>query len=148
METINNMVYWERGDFKLLQKNLTPEQSIKRHDTRYALFRVQTELNGGNKAEPEHHKISRKILKYEGVGHMLEFAIKWDIGAVAPDFEIVQRLWSIFQEHNQMMNRVAVTIEKGDTAETLAKKEYAVKKKETKRKKAEAKKAKEQKGGS
>ena len=147
MEVINNTTYWERGDFSLLIKNLSPEQHTKRHDCRYALFRVQTELTGGNKAEPEHHKVMRKILKYDGTGNMLDFAKTWDIGHPDPDFEIVQRLWSIHQEHNQMMNRVTVTIAKGDTAETLAKKEHAVMEKEKRHVKREAKKAKDQKSG-
>ena len=90
METINKVVYWERGDFTLLIKNLTPAQSKKRHDARYAMFRVQTELGGGNKAEPEHWKIARKILKYEGAGDALQFALQWDISYVDPDYEIVQ----------------------------------------------------------
>lgn len=146
METIKGVVYWERGDFTFLIKGLSPEQAKKRHDARYALFRVQTELEGGNKAEPKYWKIAQKIMKYEGAGSALEFAKQWDIGAVEPDFEIVQRLWTIYQEHNQMMNRVTVTIQKGDTAETLAKKEHAAMEKEKKKKKVEAKKAKEQSG--
>jgi len=146
METINGEVFWERGDFTLLINRLSPEQSVKRHDCRYALFRVQTELNGGNIAEPEHHKVSRGILKRENVGHMLDFAKTWDIGSVDPDYEIVKRLWSIHQEHNQMMNRVAVAIAKGDTAETLSEKEQASKRKEARYKKAELKKAEEQHG--
>jgi hypothetical protein len=147
VETINSTTYWERGDFTLLIKSLSPEESKKRHDARYALFRVQTEMEGGNKADPEHHLLMRKVLKYEGAGHIIDFAKTWDIGAVDPDYEIVQRLWTIHQEHNQMMNRITVTIQKGDTAESLAKKEHAVMKKEERRKKKEAKKAEAQKRG-
>jgi len=145
METINGIVYWERGDFTLLIKSLSPEESVKRHDCRYALFRAQTEFNGGNKAEPKHLEIMRKILNYKGTGDILDFAKTWDVGHPEPDFEIVQRLWSIHQEHNQMMNRVTVTIAKSDTAETLAKKEHAIMEKEKRHVKREAKKAKEQK---
>ena len=147
MEIINKITYWERGDFTLLIKNLTPAQAKKRHDARYAMFRVQTEAEGGNKAEPEHWDMARKILKYEGAGHTLDFAKTWDIASVDPDYEIVQRLWTIYQEHTQMMNRVTVTIQKGDTVETLARKEHDVMQKEARLKKAEAKRAKEQKRG-
>ncbi|NOQ18064.1 MAG: hypothetical protein GQ507_02335 [Dehalococcoidales bacterium] len=146
METINGVVYWERGDFTLLIKGLSPEQAKKRHDARYAMFRVQTELEGGNKAEPEHQQFARKILKYEGAGQAVDFAKEWDIGRVDPDFEIVQRLWTIYQEHSQMMNRITVTIQKGDTAETLAKKEHEAMKRESRRQMGEAKKAEKQSG--
>jgi hypothetical protein len=147
METINSTTYWERGDFTLLSKSLSPAQYEKRHAMRYGLFRVQTELNGGNKAEPEHHELSRLILTYKDVGHMLDFAKTWDVGHVDPDYEIVQRLWSIHQEHNQMMNRITVTIQKSDTVETLARKEHKAMEKEKRLVKAEAKKAKKDKRG-
>lgn len=148
METINNVTYWERGDFTLLIKSLSPEQSKRRHETRYAMFRAQTELNGGNKADPEHWETVRHILTYEGTGHTLEFADSWDIGHVDPDFQIVQRLWSIHQEHRQLMNRITVTVEKNDTVETLARKEHEAARKEKRLKKAEAKKALKDKRGS
>ena len=139
MQMIKNEPHWEKGDFDKLINSLSKEDSVKRHEIRYALFRVKTEEAGGNPAEPEHKSISDYIQTIEGSGIPSQFSDSWDIGAVTPEIEIVNRLWSIYQEHDQLMRRVSVELDKKDNPQTLAIKASALEKKEARRFKKEQK---------
>ena len=146
MQKIKGMVYWERGDFLYLIKHLSKEDARLRHKLRYALFRVQNELADvkNNKADNGHHKIAKKIQALKGAGDIKTFADVWDISHVTPKITIVNRLWSVHEEHNQMVKRVTVTVEKQDTPITLAKKEQTAQVREKRRLKKEINKAKAQ----
>lgn len=135
MQTMNNEIYWERGDFIKLIDSLSKEDSKKRHEIRYALFRVKNQLSGGETAEKFHHVIVDHIKKLNGVGTVKSFAEVWDISKVSPKIVIVKRLWSIYQEHDQLIKKVAVTLEKSDTPEMIAKKIVVMEKKMTRKKK-------------
>ena len=138
MKKIKNEEHWERGDFDALIDSLSKEDSEKRHTIRYALFRVQNEYFGnGNVAEKEHDIIATEICAMEDAGDVKSFAHEWDVGAVSPKIFIVKRMWSIYQEHEQLMKRIAVPVTKNDTPETLAAKAKVVEDKEKKRFKAE-----------
>lgn len=137
MQMVNNEPHWERGDFTKLIDSLSKDDSQKRHDIRYALFRIKNQLEGGCDADEKHHEIGRMIQTFEGVGTPVTFANVWDIGSVSPGIEIVKRLWSVEQEHAQLMARVSVTVDKTDTPESLAKKAQAFSKKQARRYKQE-----------
>jgi len=146
MEQIKGKDFWERGDFKYLIKHLSKDDARLRHEIRYALFRVQNELEAEthNKAEKEHWAIAEDILKLKGATSVETFAKDWDISQVSPEITIVNRLWGVHEEHDQMMKRLAVPVESGDTPITLAKKEEAIKRKEARLEKKELNKAKKQ----
>lgn len=144
MQEIKGEQHWERGDFLYLIKRLSKDDAQKRHDIRYALFRIKTEINGGNKAEAIHWEISDMIQTLKDSGDSMLFADDWDVGKVSPEITIVKRVWSVEEEHNQLMKRVTVVIEKHDTPESLAKKEQLVKEKEARRVKRELRRAKKQ----
>jgi len=146
MEQIKGEDFWERGDFKYLIKHLSKDDARLRHKIRYALFRCQNELEAEthNKADKEHWDIANAILKMKGATSVEAFANDWDISQVSPEITIVNRLWGVHEEHDQMMKRLAVPVEAGDTPITLATKEAAVKKKEERLVKKEQNKAKKQ----
>jgi len=135
MQKIKSIDHWERGDFDKLKDSLSKDDSQKRHDIRYAMFRCQNERGGGAKAEKKHWEIAKMILAMEGAENVENWADGWDIGAVNPKIQIVKRLWSIYQEHSQLMRRVTVVVEKGDTPETLAQKANDILQSEKKAKK-------------
>jgi hypothetical protein len=139
MQTIKDEEHWERGDFLKLINSLSKDDAAKRHEIRYALFRIKTEIDGGVKADKPHHAIGEMVQQFKGAGAPAEFASEWDVGAVSPDIVVVKRMWSIYQEHDQLMRRVAVPIERNDTPETLARKVAAMEKREAKRFKREQK---------
>ena len=136
---INNRPHWERGDFDKLVNSLSKDDAKKRHDIRYGLFRVKTELSGGNKAEKEHWDIANAMQSVEENCIPSQFSDSWDIGSVSPDIEIVKRVWSIYQEHDQLMRRISVEMTKTDTPETVAIKASTLEKKEAARFKKEQK---------
>ncbi len=147
MQEIKGELHWERGDFLYLIKNLSKDDARKRHEIRYALFRIVTELEGGNKAEDIHWEISDMIQTIKGAGEPASFADVWDVGRVSPEITIVNRLWSVHEEHDQMVKRVTVTLEKHDTPESLARKEQVAQDREARRVKRELNKAEAQSDG-
>jgi len=146
MQQIKGEDFWERGDFDYLIKHLSKDDARLRHEIRYALFRVKNELEheNNNKADEEHWVIANKIGDLKESGSFETFADSWDISHVTPRITIVKRLWGIHQEHDQMMHRLAVTVEPSDTPITLAEKEAAAQRKEERLKKKELGKAKKQ----
>lgn len=146
MQKLKGKDFWERGDFSYLIKHLSKEDARLRHKIRYALFRVQNELDAetNNKADKEHWEIAEKIKELGGAGEFKDFAKEWDISQVSPRILVVNRLWGIHEEHDQMMKRLVVNVERGDTPITLAKKEHSAMKKEKRLKKKEQNKAKKQ----
>ena len=139
MQMIKDEEHWERGDFIKLINSLSKDDAAKRHEIRYALFRIKTEIDDGVKAEKSHHAIGEMIQQFKGAGPPVDFANEWDVGAVSPDICVVKRMWSIYQEHDQLMRRIAVPIERNDTPETLARKVAAMEKREARRFKKEQK---------
>ena len=97
---------WEKADFALLIRGLNVADRKKRHDTRYACFRMQTHCAGGNKAEKSHIAITKKIEKLNGFEGWRKFALTWDVSTVSP-IKLVKRKWSIYEEWNQTIKRVA-----------------------------------------
>lgn len=100
---------WEATDFQVLLTGLSDEEARLRHDIRYACFRIQNEKNGGAKAEKAHWKTAKKIEKIEGFEGWRNFAITWDVSMPEP-LVIVKRKWSIFQEWNQTLERIAIPL--------------------------------------
>lgn len=97
---------WSKSDFEhLLQVVLTKDQLKLRHNIRYACFRRQKELNDGVKCPKEMKDLVKPIEQIEGFEGWENFAVTWDISHPDP-ITIVKRLWSIQQEHEQMLERV------------------------------------------
>lgn len=123
MQVINGEKHWEKGDFSLLEKEIREAGYYEeRHKLRYAMFRLKTETSGGNPAELSHWEIWDNRIKDilpDDKFEISNFAEKWDIARVHPQIQIVRRLWSVEQEHAQMMNRISVEVTKADTPETL-----------------------------
>lgn len=142
MQMIKNEPHWERGDFQVLINSLSTDDAKKRHDIRYALFRVKNQLDGEAPAEKNHWTIAEGIQEMKASGSLETFADVWDIGKVNPDVLIVKRLWSVEQEHDQLMYRISVPIEKADTPQSLAIKAEALEKREKRRFKKEQKRKK------
>lgn len=97
---------WERTDFLALLDGMDAVERKKRHDVRYACFRMQTYSSGGEKAEKKHLSLAKKIEKLDGFGGWGKFARTWDISTALP-IKLVQRKWSIYEEWNQTLRRVS-----------------------------------------
>ena len=77
---------------------------------RYALFRMQTFLDGGCMPEAEHVAIAKKLEDdVKGLGGMEAFAKRWDIDPLTS--RVVQRDRSVWVAHEQKMDQVANKIE-------------------------------------
>lgn len=100
---------WETADFQVLLVGLSDKEAQLRHNVRYACFRVQNEKNGGAKAEKEHRTIARKIEKTDGFDGWKNFAKTWDVSTPKP-IVIVKRKWSVWQEWNQTLERIAIPL--------------------------------------
>lgn len=99
---------WQKSDFEALkEKELNTSQLRLRHDVRYACFRVQKELVEGVECPDELKDKVKEVEDMEGFEGWRNFAITWDISTPDP-IQIVKRMWSIEQEHNQMLERVAI----------------------------------------
>jgi hypothetical protein len=103
------MKLWANSDFDKMCSGLSNKDRELRHKTRYSCFRRQTEEDGGNKADKEHHKLTKPLEKMEGFDGWKNFGITWDISTPDP-LVIVRRKWSIHQEWSQTMERVAVPL--------------------------------------
>jgi len=80
---------------------------------RYALFRVQTFLNGGSLAEPEHLQVAKDLESEIGsLGGAKQFAIVWDIDPITGS--IVERDKSVWQAHDEVMARAAIQLVTND----------------------------------
>ena len=101
-----NIKLWEKADFELLLRGMDTADRKKRHDVRYACFRMQTHQQGGEKPKKEHLAIAKKIEKLNGFEGWETFAVTWDVSKVSP-IKLVKRKWSIHQEWGQTMRRVA-----------------------------------------
>ena len=97
---------WERADFAILLQGMNTEDRRKRHDIRYACFRMQTYNGGGIRAEKNHISLAKKIEKLDGFEGWGKFAATWDVSEVSP-IKLVKRKWSIHEEWKQTMIRVA-----------------------------------------
>ena len=96
---------WQKSDFDELKENkLTKPQLKLRHEIRYACFRVQKEVVEKVKCPDELKNKIKSIEGMEGFDSWKNFAITWDISTPDP-IAIVKRMWSIEQEHNQMLER-------------------------------------------
>lgn len=104
------MKLWTGIELDILREGLSQKDKKKRHETRYACFRMQTEGNGGATADKEHYKIAKKIEKLDGFGGWKNFAVTWDVSTPDP-IVLIKRKWSIHQEWNQVLERVAVPLE-------------------------------------
>ena len=67
---------------------------------------MQTYEAGGKKPEKKYIDITKKIEKMDGFEGWNKFAVTWDISTVNP-IELVKRKWSILDEWNQTLKRVA-----------------------------------------
>ena len=97
---------WEKADFTFLLHDMSVADRKRRHDVRYACFRMQTYCAGGNKPEKNHLTLAKKIEKLNGFEGWGKFALTWDVSTASP-IKLVKRKWSIYQEWNQTMMRVA-----------------------------------------
>jgi len=103
---------WQKADFDQLKDQvLTKEELRMRHNLRYAAFRVQKELIEGIKCEKEYKDLVKPIEKMEGFDGWENFAETWDIAHPNP-IVLVKRMWSIYQEHDQMLERAAIPLPK------------------------------------
>ena len=100
---------WEAADFQAILVGLSDEEARLRHDIRYACFRVQNEKGGGAKAESKHRTIAKKVEKIEGFDGWKNFAKTWDVSTPKP-IVIVKRKWSVWQEWNQTLERIAIPL--------------------------------------
>lgn len=101
-----NIKLWTKTDFdKLKEEILTKEELKLRHDLRYACFRIQKEINEGVECPQEMKDLVKSIEDMEGFEGWQNFAVTWDISHPDP-ITVVQRMWSIEQEHEQMLERV------------------------------------------
>jgi hypothetical protein len=111
---MKNKELWERADFEELKNNvLTREELKKRHDIRYACFRVQKELAEGVKCPKKLHKLVQPLEELKGFEGWRNFAVTWDVSTPDPP-TIVKRMWSIEQEHEQMLERSSKVIPSGN----------------------------------
>ena len=98
---------WQKADFDNLKETvLTKEQLKLRHTLRYASFRMQKELIEGVECPKEYKELVSQIETLDGFEGWKNFAVTWDISTPDP-IVIVKRMWSIEQEHNQMLERTA-----------------------------------------
>jgi hypothetical protein len=104
------MKLWTNSDFDSLVKTMNRKDRALRHEVRYACFRFQKELAEGKKAEQSHHKIAKQVEAAKGFAGWNKFGITWDISTPNP-ITIVERKWSIYEEWNQVVNRVTVPLE-------------------------------------
>ncbi len=101
---------WQKSDFEALkEKELNTSQLRLRHDVRYACFRVQKELVEGVECPDELKDKVKEVEGMEGFEGWKNFAVTWDISTPDP-IQVVKRMWSIEQEHNQMLERVAIPL--------------------------------------
>lgn len=101
---------WEKSDFeKLKMETLSKEDLRKRHQLRYACFRLQKEVLEGVECPEKHKELAQQVEKIEGFEGWNKFAVTWDISTPDP-MVIVKRMWSIEQEHQQMLERVALDL--------------------------------------
>jgi len=101
---------WTNADFDVMRQGLSKDNKKLRHDLRYACFRVQNELKGGAKADTIHQEIAERIEKLDNFEGWSKFAITWDISTPDP-VVLVKRKWSIYQEWDQTLERIAVPLE-------------------------------------
>lgn len=88
---------------------MSDSERRSRHDLRYACFRIQTEIRGGNKATADQWLLALPLESIEGFGGWRDFAETWDVAGVWPT-TLVARKWSIYQEWCQTMERTAVAL--------------------------------------
>ena len=101
---------WQKADFEeLKEKQLDVSQLKLRHDVRYACFRIQKERVEGVECPEELKNLVKEIEDVEGFEGWRNFAVTWDISTPDP-IQVVKRMWSIEQEHNQMLERVALDL--------------------------------------
>lgn len=101
--------HWEKADFNLLLHSMSNEERKKRHDIRYACFRMQTNTMGGSKPEKKHQTLAKKIEKLKGFEGWDNFAVTWDVSMVTP-IVLVKRKWSVLEEWNQTLKRVTMQL--------------------------------------
>lgn len=76
---------------------------------RYALFRVQTMLNGGANAEPDHLQIASDLeSSITDLGGVKQFAIVWDLDPLTE--AVIERDKSVWQAHDEVMSRASVQL--------------------------------------
>lgn len=81
---------------------------------RYAMFRIQTFLEGGSAPEAEHMAMGKDIEKeVVSLGGLVEFAKRWDIDALTGN--IVARDRSVWDVQEAYMQRVAIPLTIGDS---------------------------------
>lgn len=81
-------------------------------EKRYAMFRVQNFLNGGAAPEPEHFEVCSALEDAsEELGGAKSFAIEWDIHPKTG--KVIRRDKSVWQAHEEYMERAAVPLEMG-----------------------------------
>lgn len=85
------------------------EKFLEYKAVRYALFRVQTFLNGGCAPKAEHMEIAERYEKdIITLGGIKSFAIDWDINPKSG--KVIRRDKSVWQAHEEFMRRAAVQL--------------------------------------
>ena len=81
---------------------------------RYALFRVKNFLDGGSAPEADHMMIAKEYEEMVvGLGGLAGFADRWDLDPISR--VVVERDLSVWDVHEQNMQRVAVPLPLRDT---------------------------------
>lgn len=80
---------------------------------RYAMFRIQTFLEGGSAPEAEHMALGKEVEDdVASLGGLVEFAKRWDLDALTG--RVVARDRSVWEVQEALMQRVAVPLTIGD----------------------------------
>jgi hypothetical protein len=79
---------------------------------RYAMFRIQTFLEGGSAPEAEHMAMGKEVeQQVVSLGGLAGFAKEWDLDALTG--KVVARDRSVWDVHEAFMQRVAVPLTLG-----------------------------------
>lgn len=127
-KTVNKPMYvthksLEARREKLKEKSLDEFFEFKKK--RYALFRMQTFLDGGASPDPEHLEFAKELEKEtEELGGVKQFAIIWDLDPLTS--KVIIRDKSIWQVHEEYMDKAVTLLAEDEEGNIVAPK--AVKK--------------------
>lgn len=96
----------------LLKKEEKKTEKLTKSKARYWCFRFQTEATGGNKATEAPKGFKEFVEDLHGFTEWEKFAISWDLRHLGDNsFMIVNRVLSVWQEWDHIMDRVAIPVD-------------------------------------